>query len=304
MHTVAIAVLNFNGSLHLSLLLPTLAEAVRRYGCPCDVIVLDNSRNADHHEWVRKQFPWVLLEVSPTNDYLFSYNPLLQSLSHDIVVLLNNDTRVDPGFLPPLLRHMANDDVFAVSACCHDWDGKAIQNGPALLKFHRGWAFVAYDTNTQVPSYTLFPTGACAAINRRKFNLLGGFDRLYYPAYGEDLDLGYRAWASGWKCVFEPRSVVFHRESASFGDAARYHIIRTHFLFQWRNLTDIDLQLRRALYTYYMRVVQMRHDPIWRAAYQQARIDWAQRKHLAIRMRPPKVDLSGLCEVLGQPINL
>lgn len=302
MDTVAVAILNFNGSLHLPVLLPTLAEAVRHCAQPCDVIVLDNSGYTEEHEWIRKQFPWVLLEVSPTNDYLFSYNRLLQSLPHDVVVLLNNDTRVHPEFLLPLLHHMANEDVFAVSASCHDWDGNAAQNGPALLKFHRGWAFVVYDTSIQVPSYTLFPTGACAAISRRKFNLLGGFDRLYYPAYGEDLDLGYRAWASGWKCVFEPRSVIFHRESASFGNAARYHIIRTSFLFQWRNFTHAGLRLRRAFYTYYMRSVLMRHDPVWRAAYQQARIDWAQRRHLAAKMRPPRVDLARLCSILGQPV--
>src|SRR6266850_1764818 len=80
----------------------------------------------------------------------------------------------------------------------------------------------------------------CMAVDRRKFIELGGFNRLFYPAYGEDLDLGFRAWRRGWRCIFEPASVVYHRESASFdtseGSPSKDLMRHAQFLFQWASL--------------------------------------------------------------------
>ena len=39
---------------------------------------------------------------------------------------------------------------------------------------------------------------------------LGGFDGLYDPFYWEDIDLSYRAQKSGYKVIFEPKSIVTH----------------------------------------------------------------------------------------------
>jgi GT2 family glycosyltransferase len=58
--------------------------------------------------------------------------------------------------------------------------------------------------------------GACA-VDRRRFQLLGGFDSLYHPFYVEDTDLSYQAWKRGWKSVLAPGSRVIHKHRGTTG---------------------------------------------------------------------------------------
>jgi GT2 family glycosyltransferase len=61
-----------------------------------------------------------------------------------------------------------------------------------------------------------FASGASMAISKRLFQRLDGFDPLLF-AYGEDIDLCWRARLLGYKILCVPSSVVYHRFSASFG---------------------------------------------------------------------------------------
>jgi GT2 family glycosyltransferase len=61
-----------------------------------------------------------------------------------------------------------------------------------------------------------FASGASMAISKRLFQRLHGFDPLLF-AYGEDIDLCWRARLLGYKILCVPSSVVYHRFSASFG---------------------------------------------------------------------------------------
>ncbi len=88
---------------------------------------------------------------------------------------------------------------------------------------------------------TLEACGGAAAYRRSMFVELRGFDPLYRPGYYEDLDLSYRAWANGWKVVYEPRSRAYHKESVSmlarYGDTGNARLLyRNHLLFTIKNL--------------------------------------------------------------------
>ena len=105
MKSVCLAILNYNGRKHLEHLLPTAIAAAQKFLGSCAVLVLDNRSTDPDVEWVKREFPSVRAVVAPENDFLFSYNWLLPQLQNDVVVLLNNDLRVDEHFLEPLIRH-------------------------------------------------------------------------------------------------------------------------------------------------------------------------------------------------------
>jgi N-acetylglucosaminyl-diphospho-decaprenol L-rhamnosyltransferase len=240
MNSVCLAILNYNGRKHLEHLLPTAIAAAKKSPVPCSVLVLDNrSPNADV-DWVRQNFPTVKTLVAPENDFLFSYNWLLAELPDNVVVLLNNDLRLAENFLPPLLRHLENPDVFAASASSYDWDGTEFTSGPATLQLKDGFYGWPFDVRRQETCHTLFCSGACMAVDRKKFLEIGGFNRLFHPAYCEDLDLCFRAWRRGWRCVYEPASVVWHRENASWSlecDSRPGQLnLKNSLLFQWSTL--------------------------------------------------------------------
>ncbi len=237
----ALILLNFNGRAHLETAVPSALEAARAYGPEARVIVLDNRSTEPDAEFVRTRFPGVDVVTAEKNDLLFSYNALLPRLSEPIAILLNNDMRFEPGFITPLLSHFSDERVFAVTANIKTWDGSAETAGQRYGEFRRGWFYKKWRTGVRRARYTLDACGGAMAVRREAFIALGGFDTLYRPGYCEDLDLSYRAWKAGWKVVYEPAAVVYHRIGASLvpalgGDRKRTRLIcRNEMLFIAKN---------------------------------------------------------------------
>ncbi len=279
MNSVALVVLNYNGVNHLKTLLPSLMAACERSPIPARYLVLDNRSPNGDMDWLRNNHPKVEAVVAAENDFLFSYNQLLPELSDDVVILLNNDMRVEPGFIGPLLRHLRHEDVFAVSARSYDWEGKQTTTGPVSLVFEHGFYGWPFDIARQERTHTLFCSGACMAVDREKFVALGGFDRLFHPAYCEDLDLCFRAWRRGWRCVYEPESIVYHREHASWQSTGSSYVsklgLRNSLLFQWSSLPLERRRPERAVRTANLIIRGLlRGDTTWLTAWLRALLFW------------------------------
>ena len=237
MKSVCLAILNYNGKKHLEHLLPTLCAAAEKFPDQCAVVVLDNQSSDDDVAWIEREFPSVEVIVAPKNDFLFSYNWLAQKRTEDILVLLNNDLKVDRDFIAPLIKDFESSDVFSVSAQSYDWTGNEVMSGPARLKFNNGFYSWKFDTEYQKRCHTLFTSGGFMAVDRNKFVELDGFNRLFYPAYCEDLDICFRAWRRGWRCIYEPDSHVWHRHQASWSNHSKGTLnsleLRNSLLMQW-----------------------------------------------------------------------
>ena len=281
--TVCVAILNWRGIKYLPSLLSSLLSAVNKYPGECPIVVLDNNEGDDtDRTWIRQNFPTVRVIQAPANDYLYSYNWLLQQLTEQIVILLNNDLKVDENFLLPLVKHFTNPRVFAASSRSYDWEGKQVTSGPYLFRQHRGWFYCTPDLAKQFTCHTLFACGGHMAVDREKFLDIGGFDRLFYPAYGEDIDLGFRAWQKDWISVYEPESIVYHAQSGSWNEdtsdrKAEYMTLRSNFLFQWRNLDRFPFAWLHAVYLPWLRLRKLLDgDRVWLKAYGEAKAIWQQ----------------------------
>jgi GT2 family glycosyltransferase len=237
MKSVCLAILNYNGRKHLEHLLPAVCAAAKNFPGTCAVVVLDNQSTGGDVAWIEREFPSVQISVAPKNDFLFSYNWLAQKRTEEILVLLNNDLRVEHNFLAPLVRHFESADVFSVSARSYDWSGMQVTSGPARLEFKNGFYNWTFDTQHQQTCHTLFTSGGFMAVDRDKFVEVGGFNRLFAPAYCEDVDLCFRAWRRGWRCIYEPDSVVWHRHQGTWADRSNGNLnsleLRNLLLMQW-----------------------------------------------------------------------
>ena len=237
----AVLVLNWNGAAHLRLLLPSLQAAVAHYAGAMRVVVVDNRSTEPDVAIVQREFPEMDVVVAADNDFLFSLNPVVAACPEEIVIILNNDMRVDPDFVAPLVRHFDDPTVFAATANVFDWEGVRRTTGQRRMALRRWWFYKWWDLTVTEPVYTLDAGGGCAAFRRDRFVALGGFDPLYRPAYYEDVDLSYRAWMRGWRTVFEPASVIYHREAATMRDVTldaqfRTLLARNHVLFTIKNV--------------------------------------------------------------------
>ena len=87
-------------------------------------------------------------------------------------------------------------------------------------------------------------TGACMAVEARKFVEVGGFDEVRLPIEYNDIDLCLRLAERGYESVFEPRARLEHRESASRGANPyldiRYANEHGYFRERWARLLRDD----------------------------------------------------------------
>lgn len=211
-------ILNYNGKIHLPECLSSALEASKSLEAPCPVVVADNCSTQDDVSFIRQNFPRVEIVSARSNDMLFSLNEMVARRPEDIVLILNNDMRFDRDFIGPLLENFNDREVFAVSARVLDWEGRETTIAKRFGYFKNFWFYKKWDIHPQTSCLSLDAGGGCSAFRREMFVELGGFDRLYYPAYCEDTDLSYRAWKRGWKVLYEPRSVIYHKKGATLDE--------------------------------------------------------------------------------------
>jgi GT2 family glycosyltransferase len=248
--SLCIAVLNYNGIEFLEELVPSLRAALKEWGKPVRVVILDNHSTAPVREWAEANCPEFEFILAKKNQFLFSYNDLISSRSEDIFILLNNDIKVDKDFIAPLVKHFDSDDVFSVGATSMDWEGRKYTTGPWFLGIRKGLYFWDCRLEDQRLCHTLLTVGGHMAVDREKFLELGGFNFLFYPAYCEETELCLKAWRRGWRCIFEPQSLVYHYDGGSFNKNTKKASIqlRSYFLMQFACLPPIKPKVLSSIF--------------------------------------------------------
>jgi GT2 family glycosyltransferase len=256
---VTIQILNWDGRTLLEECLPRLREAIAVAGGGHRIVVVDNGSADDSVAFVEERFPEVRV-VRLDRNYGFSEgnNRGMASAGADIVVILNNDMVVDPHFLKPLIEPFRDPAVFAVTSQIQMADPAARreETGKTRARFENGLFEMWHDEirpgDGDLRAPVFWAGGGSSAVDRRKYEALGGFDGLYHPFYVEDVDLSYRAWKRGWTSLLAPSSRVTHRHrstSRRFGAAFIDNTVRrNHFLFVWKNVTDVGMTLDHLLH--------------------------------------------------------
>jgi len=294
MKKISIVILNYNGAHMIPKCLPSIEAAAQSSPAPCEVIVLDNGSTDGGDALIKKRYGAVKLKRARINDFLFSYNELIETLKSDIVVLLNNDVRVRKNFLRSLLPYFADERVFAVFPKQMSFDGKRCVRGP-----HRAWMELGAFNVGRIwergkeknrPRFTLY--GFNGAFDRKKFIRLGGLDRLFRPFTWEDADICYRAWKRGWASIWEPKSVIYHDESHILDRESRMNkgsirsrrliTRRNSILFFWKNISDRGMIFRHII----LHPLKLLHSLLYDRTYIRAFLEALTRLPEALRERP------------------
>lgn len=222
MATCTILILTYKGKHHLEFLLPTVKAAIDNYrgNAEIDVLIVDNGCDEITRQYSISNFPQFRYEFSPINDYLFSLNHFIREMKAEYLLMLNDDMKMELNVLNELVPMMENDpSLFAVSCRIMDFDGTYTASGVRMATYSKGWLRNYYlDTEESATKYSLYPGGGAAIFRTTYFNELEGFDTLFRPAYCEDTDLGMRAWQQGWKVVYHPKAILYHREGGTIKD--------------------------------------------------------------------------------------
>jgi GT2 family glycosyltransferase/glycosyltransferase involved in cell wall biosynthesis len=246
-NSASVVIPNWNGRDLLEKYLPSVVEALKHHP-DNEVIVVDNGSTDGSAEYLTLNFPTVKVLALPENlGFGGGSNSGFAAAKNDIVVLLNSDMRVAPNFLAPLLNAFDAPDIFAVSCQIFFSDPNKLREETGLTegRWSNGMLRVRHriDKELDQPYPCFYGGGGSCAFDRRKFLALGSFDEILKPFYLEDTDLGYLAWKSGWRVLYQPKSHVWHEHRGTIGKKfSRAYIesvlYKNFALFVWKNIHE------------------------------------------------------------------
>jgi GT2 family glycosyltransferase len=214
-----VVVLNWNGTRVIERCLHSLYEQTYR---PLEVIVVDNASTDGSEELVKDKFPWVKLVANEKNlGFGGGNNVGIRASQGRYIMMLNNDTRLDPACIAELKKAIEKDEKYG--ACASKIlleyednliDAAGIVVCPDGLSIGRGRLEKGnlYDEEKEV-----FFASDCACLYRREMlEDMGLYDADFF-AYADETDMGWRAQLRGWRCIYTPGAKVYHFHSASSG---------------------------------------------------------------------------------------
>jgi GT2 family glycosyltransferase len=138
----------------------------------------------------------------------------------DHLVFLNDDARVRPGWLEALLRTARlRPDAGAIGSRLETAGGTVVEAGAVV--FSNGYTYPAgAGDEATSPEWDFvrevdYCSAASLLVRRQAWEVAGGFDEEYHPAYCEDCDLCFRLQSLGYQVLYEPRSRVVHVTGAA-----------------------------------------------------------------------------------------
>lgn len=257
--------------------LPGVLEELARRAAGDEVVVVDDTGRNVLAEPLRARWPEVrVVALERNSGFARAMTAGIEAAEKPLILSLNADVHVRPGFLDPLVACLEDESVWAAVPRILLGGREPDVESWAFLRLHkdlieldqpalRGGAAGA----TAVP-VTFAVGGAC--LYRRADFLATGFDPLFEPFYWEDIDWSWRGWRLGKRVVFEPASVVEHQHRGTIGrrvpkDFVRSMVERNRLLFAWKHLDEPELLRRHlaALYRWTMDAYleDRREDLVW-----------------------------------------
>ncbi len=220
--SISIILPNYNGAKLLERYLPFTLEAIKNATVPFEIIIVDDASKDESVSFIRKNYPEIIVLANPENKgFSHTCNTGIRAAKYELIMLLNTDVKLTPNYFEPQFRYFEMENTFGVMGRIIDMDGDHIQDAARTISFSAfklktNRFFYSENPADDVP--TAYLSGANALIDARKLKSMDGFNEIFSPFYGEDFELGLRAWRFGWTCFYEHQSVCRHQISASTKD--------------------------------------------------------------------------------------
>jgi len=225
MPKVAVVILNYNGKL---LAERSLNSVMRSSYANKDVILVDNGSSDGSVEYLRARFPGVrILEVRPNRGVVGGRNcGFREAIARGChyVLSLDNDVRIEPELVGELVAVAEADrSIGIVGPKTYADDGsQRIQCAGGQIRYtqnvssERGSGETDRGQYDRIEDVDYFP--GCGFMARREvLEKLGFLDEGFSELAHEDTDFCMRAVRRGYRIVYVPRAVMWHRGSATHG---------------------------------------------------------------------------------------
>ena len=245
MDLIAVIIVNWNGKKFIEECLNGLDKQT----CSnFSIILVDNGSEDGSLELVQENCPQVqIIGLTKNLGFAAANNIAIKSTHTEYVALLNPDTVPEPGWLENLLKALEKYPEAGMAASkmllydhpdMIDRAGDVYTTAGTALLCGRGQSADRYVS--QKPVF-----GACAGAalyRRRMLDDIGLFDEDFFLLY-EDVDLSFRAQLRGYRCLYVPDAVVYHKASSSIGDDTPVSVYYSHRNLEWVYIQNMPASL-------------------------------------------------------------
>jgi GT2 family glycosyltransferase len=242
---------NYNGAAYLPTCLDALRRQTRRDFC---IVVVDDGSTDDSRALLARSYPEVQVIAVPRNRGLAAaVNAGFHATGGEYVVLLNNDTEAHPRWLEHLIGALERFPTYAFAASklllfdrrdhLHSagdfYRADGVPGNRGVWQRDSG----QYDVMEEV----FGPCAGAAAYRRSALEALAENGQVFdedLVMYCEDVDLNLRARLRGFRTVYVPRAVVYHRLSATGGGSLASYYCGRNFILVWAKNMPGALVLR------------------------------------------------------------
>jgi GT2 family glycosyltransferase len=223
--TASVVVCTRDRTADLSQCLPGLSRLAAQGN---EVIVVDNCPRGDSTARLVTSYSAIRYLHEPRPGLNIARNSGLQAAMGEIVAFTDDDVQVDQGWLSALLRNFDDPLVAVVTGITMpaELETEAQVWFEETNGFGRGFVRKAFDaSNLNVLATGLVGAGANMAVRRSAIERIGLFDEALdcgtLTRSGGDQEFFYRALARGYRIVYEPAALVWHRHRREWNGLRR-----------------------------------------------------------------------------------
>ena len=254
---VSVVIVSYNVAALLASAIDSVLADVERAGISGEVIVVDNASQDNSATTVRASFPNVRLIENATNvGFGRAANQGMLAAAGEVVVVLNPDASVQPGFFSAIRDHLTQEprvgllgphlmqaDGTTQPSCRRSYTLATafLESTPLQWWFGETSAlqrFYCRDLDATQSAQVDWVAGACLVVRRAVLQAVGGFDPRFFM-YFEETDWCRRIRDAGWDVAYFPGARVLHHESQSASQdliarALNFHRSRHAFMIKER----------------------------------------------------------------------
>lgn len=215
-----------------------------------ELIVVDNGSDNQEAERLQEKFPWVKVIAVPDNRGFAGGNNIgIREAEGKYILLLNNDTFVTEDKLSCLIETLnRKPEIGGVSPKIRFADalGTIQYAGYSRMRHFTVRNHTIGCGEQDKGQYELSERtnglhGAAMILKREVIDHVGLIPEFYFLYY-EELDWCEQMAAKGYELWYEPRCVVYHKESRTTGVKSAlktFYLTRNRLLYAWRNRTGV-----------------------------------------------------------------
>lgn len=246
---ISIITVNYNGTV----LTCELLKSIQTLTYPnLEIIVVDNASLADPTMALVEQYPKVKVIVSKINLGFAGGNNLgINNSQGDFLFFVNNDTELSPGIIEALVdtfEQKKDAGVISPKILYYFHPGIIEYAGYNKINFITAKNTMIGNQEEDFGQYDLLKETSCAhggamMVSRQIIDEVGIMPECYFLYY-EEVDWCEQIKRKGFKIYYQPKAVVFHKESMStgkFSPLKTYYLNRNRLLFMRRNASNFQL---------------------------------------------------------------